>query len=161
MPRKTYNTPYTTPLSTNEKIRNLRQAVQLRSEQVKLRRLEWDTQKLALPHITPMPGDGELQVRKPLTEKDVPRPRPAVMPEFKPGMPHELYEVLINLYMDELRHEERRDPYNHLASITAQTLLEAKQEREDARREKIKAREDRARKLARERKDNEAANSAS
>ena len=144
-----------------ERLRTLRLAVQLRAEQVKLRRLEWDTQKLALPHLTPLPGDGELQVRKPLTDKDIPRPRPAVMPEYSPDMPHELYEVLINLYMDDVRYEERRDPYNHLASITAQTLLDAKQEREDARREKLREREKKARERQEVRKAKEAAKSAS
>ena len=128
-----------------KQIRNLRQAVQLHSDQVKLRRLEWDTQTLALPHITPMPGDGELQVRKPWTDKDIPRPRPPVLPPYEPGMPHDLYQVLLNLYMDECRFEERRDPYNKLASVTAQAILEAAQEREDKRLAKERAQEKQAR----------------
>jgi len=129
-----------------ERLRNLKLAVQTRAEQVKLRRLEWDTQTLALPHITPMPGDGELQVRKPLTEKDMPRPRPPKeMPELKPGMPYEIYQILIDLYLKEVQQEERRDPYNKLASVTAQAILEAAQEREDARLEKQKDRERRER----------------
>ena len=53
--------------------------------------------------------------------------------------------------------EERRDPYNKLASVTTQAILEAKQEREDPRREKLMDRE----KKARERKAKEAANTAS
>ena len=127
-----------------KQIRNLRQAVQLRTDQVKLRRLEWDTQTLALPHITPMPGDGKLQVRRPWTDKDIPVPRPPVLPPYDPGMPHDLYQVLLNLYIDELRFEERRDPYNKLASVTAQAILEAAQEREDAHLEKQRDREDKA-----------------
>ena len=69
MPRDTHRFPKPIPehLSTYEHIRNLRLAVQLRAEQVKLRRLEWDTQELALPHITPLPGDSELQRRRSLT----------------------------------------------------------------------------------------------
>ena len=147
MPRTTHKFPKPEhkSLSTFEEIRNLRQAVQLRSDQVKLRRLEWDTQTLALPHITPMPGDGELQVRRALTDKDIPRPRPPVLPEYKPGMPHDLYQLMLNLYMDECRYEERRDPYNKLASVTAQAILEAAQEREDARLDKERAKEKRAR----------------
>jgi len=66
MPRHSGN--YNTNKAAYERLRNLKLAVQTRAEQVKLRRLEWDTQTLALPHITPMPGDGDLQVRKPLTE---------------------------------------------------------------------------------------------
>ena len=127
-----------------KKLRNLRQAVQLRSDQVKLRRLEWDTQTLALPHLTPMPGDGELQVRKPWTETDIPRPRPPVLPDYKPGMPHDLYQRLLNLYLDEVKYEERRDPYNKLASVTAQAILAAAQDREDARIEKQRERHARA-----------------
>lgn len=132
-------------LSTYNELRNLRLAVQLRAEQVKLRRLEWDTQTLALPRITPLPGDGELQVRKPLTDKDIPRARPPKMPEFQPGMPHELYQVMLELYMNDVRYEERRDPYNKLASVTAQAILEAAQAREDAKREKEKAQADKLR----------------
>ena len=142
MPRRSYNSSVPEHLSTYEKLRNLRLGVQLRAEQVKLRRLEWDTQKLALPQITPLPGDGPLQRRRALTEADLPRPRPPVdMPEYKPGMSYETYEVLIGLYMDERKAAERRDPYNALASITAQAILEAAQEREDARLEKQKDRE--------------------
>ena len=45
-------------------------------------------------------GDGILQVRKPLNEDDMPRPRPpAEMPELKPGMPFEVYQTLIELYL--------------------------------------------------------------
>jgi len=143
MPRQPKNSK--TQDAAFKQLRNLRQAVQLRSDQVKLRRLEWDTQTLALPHITPMPGDGELQVRKPWTDKDIPRPRPPVLPEYKPGMPHDLYQVMLNLYMDECRYEERRDPYNKLASVTAQAILAAAQEREDARLDKERAQEKRAR----------------
>jgi len=139
MPRHPGNSK--TSNSTFIQLRNLRQAVQLRADQVKLRRLEWDTQTLALPHITPLPGDGELQVRKPLTDKDMPTPRPAVMPEFKPGMPHDLYQVMLDLYLDEVTREERRDPYNKLASVTAQAILEAAQEREDKRLEKQRERD--------------------
>lgn len=128
--------------ATFKQLRNLRLGVQLRAEQVKLRRLEWDTQKLALPHITPLPGDSELQTRRALTEKDLPRQRPPVkMPEFKPGMSHEGYQFLIELYMDDVKRETRRDPYNKLASITAQAILEAAQAREDARLEKEKEKE--------------------
>jgi hypothetical protein len=113
----------------------------VREKQVKLRRLEWDTQTLALPHITPLPGDGKLQRRKPLTEEDLPRPRPVTMPEFKPGMPRDVYHLMLDLYVKEQIEEERRDPYNKLASITAQAILEAAQAREDARLEKIRDRE--------------------
>jgi len=134
--------------ATYKQLRNLRLGVQLRAEQVKLRRLEWDTQKLALPHITPLPGDGKLQVRKPLTDKDMPAPRPpAKIPEFKPDMPHEVYQTLLELYMFDRQQEARRDPYNKLASVTAQSILEAAQAREDARLEKQRDRE-RAKALA-------------
>lgn len=142
MPRPTFQKPKSATLSRYEQLRDLRLAVQLRAEQVKLRRLEWDTQKLALPQITPLPGDGPLQRRRALTEADLPHPRPPVeMPEYKPGMSYEAYEVLIGLYMDERKAEERRDPYNALASVTAQAILEAAQAREDARLEKEKDRE--------------------
>ncbi len=139
MPRRSYATPKPTPDFHYETLRNLRLAVQLRAEQVKLRRLEWDTQELALPHIWPLPGDSELQIRKPLTEKDMPRPKPPVqMPDFKPGMPSEVMQMMMDLYMDELRAEHDRNPYNKLSSKSAQAKAEAKREREDARRDKIR-----------------------
>jgi hypothetical protein len=122
-----------------KQLRNLRLAVQLRAEQVKLRRLEWDTQELALPHITPLPGDSELQRRRSLTQKDMPRPQPPVeMPAFKPGMPSDLMQTMMELYTDQLRHQFERDPYNKLASKSAQAKAEAKREREAERREKIR-----------------------
>ena len=43
MPRLTYSTPKPSALSIQEELRCLHLAVKLRSEQVKLRRLEWDT----------------------------------------------------------------------------------------------------------------------
>ena len=135
----------TSASSTYERLRNLSLAISVREKQVKLRRLEWDTQTLALPHITPLPGDGELQVRKPLTDKDIPRPRPPKMPEYKPGMPDELYQSMLDLYLNDLKDEERRDPYNKLASVTAQAVLEAAQAREDKRLDAEKARETAAR----------------
>ena len=142
MPRphkKSYQPP---SLSTHDALRNLHLAVRVRSEQVKLRRLEWDTQTLALPHITPLPGDGALQVREPLTDEDMPPPRPPVqMPEFKPGMPYELYQILIDVYLSELRSERERDPYQKLASVSGQAAKDAKQEREDARLERLDARD--------------------
>ena len=120
----------------------MRLAVQVRTEQVKLRRLEWDTQELALPHISPLPGDSDLQIRTPLTEKDMPRKRPPVKrPEFVPGMPSELMQTMLELYMSELRDEHDRNPYNRLASKSAQAKAEAKQEREDEKRLKQLERE--------------------
>lgn len=118
-------------LSTYEELRNLRLAVSVKAEQVKLRRLEWDTQRIALPHITPMPGDGALQVRKPLTQDDLPAPQPpAKAPHFEPGMDHEIYQLLMQVYLDSVRLERDRDPYNKLASISAQE----KQDARDAQR---------------------------
>ncbi len=145
MPRPTHRSPKPTASSTYERLRNLSLAISVREKQVKLRRLEWDTQTLALPHLTPLPGDGELQVRKPLTDKDLPRPRPPKMPEYKPGMPDELYQSMLDLYLNDLKYEERRDPYNKLASVTAQAVLEAAQAREDKRLDAEKARETAAR----------------
>jgi len=141
MPRITHRfpKPLSKTLSRYEQLRDLRLAVQVRAEQVKLRRLEWDTQPLALPHITPLPGDGELQIRKPLTKGDLPAPRPPVKPPaFEPGMPSSLMSIMLDLYMTELREAQDRDPYNKLASISAQAKFEAKREREDARREAAK-----------------------
>ena len=142
MPRITHRCPKPTNLSTFQELRNLRLAVQVRAEQVKLRRLEWDTQTLALPHITPMPGDGELQIRQPLTRGDLPAPRPPVeRPEFAAGMPHDFYQLMMDLYLDELREERDRDPYNKLASISAQTAKMGKQDRARERRERARERE--------------------
>jgi len=122
-----------------KQLRNLRLAVQLRAEQVKLRRLEWDTQELALPHITPLPGDSELQRRRSLTQKDMPHPLPPVeIPEFQPGMPSHLMETMMDLYMDQVRHQQERDPYNKLSSKSAQAKAEAKREREQERRDRIR-----------------------
>ena len=110
--------------------------MKLRSEQVKLRRLEWDTQELTLPHIWPLPGDSELLIRTPLTPADMPAPRPRVKrPDFAPGMPSELMQTMLELYMSELRDEHDRNPYNKRASKLAQAKIEARQEREDARRD--------------------------
>ena len=139
MPRVTHLHPKPKPLSLQDELRSLHLAVRVRSEQVKLRRLEWDTQELALPHISPLPGDGALQVRTPLTDKDMPRPRPPVQrPDFKPDMPGEIMQTMLNLYMSQLRDEHERNPYNKLSSKSAQAKAEAKQEREDTRREKIR-----------------------
>ena len=135
MPRLTYSTPKPSALSIQEELRCLHLAVKLRSEQVKLRRLEWDTQELALPHIWPLSGDSELQIRTPLTAADMPAPRPPVKrPDFASGMPSELMQTMLELYMSELRDEHDRNPYNKRASKLAQAKVEAKQEREDARR---------------------------
>jgi len=132
MPRKPYHPP---AQSVQEQLRCLHLAVKLRSEQVKLRRLEWDTQELALPHIWPLPGDSELQIRTPLTPDDMPKPRkPAKRPDFVPGMPSELMQTLLELYMSELQDEHDRNPYNKRASKLAQAKKEARQEREEARR---------------------------
>ena len=139
MPRPTFQTPKSAPLSRYEQLRDLRLAVQLRAEQVKLRRLEWDTQELALPHITPLPGDSELQRRRSLTQKDMPRPLPPVeMPDFQPGMPSDLVQTMMDLYMDQVRHQHERDPYHKLSSKAAQAKAEAKREREQDRRDKIR-----------------------
>ena len=135
MPRLTYSTPKPSALSIQEELRCLHLAVKLRSEQVKLRRLEWDTQELALPHIWPLPGDSELQIRTPLTPADMPAPRPPVTNSGRfTGMPGELMQPLLELYMSELRDEHDRNPYNKRASKSAQAKAEARQEREDARR---------------------------
>ncbi|MEP3654070.1 MAG: hypothetical protein ABJO36_04155 [Litorimonas sp.] len=136
-------------LSLKDELHCMHLAVRVRAEQVRLRRLEWDTQELALPHISPLPGDSDLQIRTPLTEKDMPRPHPPVArPDFKPGMPSDLMQTMMNLYMDQLRHEHDRNPYNKLASKSAQAKAEAKQEREDARREKIREVANRALQIA-------------
>jgi len=127
MPRQTHPRSKTPPLSTYEELRNLRLAVALRMEQVKLRRLEWDTQRIALPHITPLPGDGALQIRKPLTKADLPVPNPpAKPPTFEPGDDSEVYKLLMQIYLDSVVSEKRRDPYNWLASISAQKRREAR-----------------------------------
>ena len=136
MPRLTHKFPKPTALSVKEELHCLHLAVKLRSEQVKLRRLEWDTQELALPHIWPLPGDSELQIRTPLTPADMPARRPPVKrPDFAPGMPSELMQTMLELYMSELRDEHDRNPYNKRASKLAQAKIEARQEREDARRD--------------------------
>ena len=119
MPR--HPRPNQSPLSTYEELRNLKLAVAVRMEQVKLRRLEWDTQTLALPHITPLPGDSDLQVREPMTKDDLPAPRPpAKPPVVEPGVPFEYYKPLIDIYMQQLQDDWDRNPYNQLASISAQ-----------------------------------------
>jgi len=139
MPRNNFSSPKPTRLSLKDELHCLHLAVRVRAEQVKLRRLEWDTQTLALPHITPLPGDSDLQIRTPLTDKDMPRPRPPVKrPDFQPGMPSDVMQTMMNLYMDQLRHEHDNNPYNKLASKSAQAKADAKQEREDARRDKIR-----------------------
>ena len=127
MPR--HPRPHQSPLSTYEELRNLKLAVAVRTEQVKLRRLEWDTQTLALPHITPLPGDSELQVREPMTKDDLPAPRPpAKRPDIEPGVPFEYYKPLIDIYMQQLQDDWDRNPYNQLASISAQEKYEARRE---------------------------------
>jgi len=128
MPRITHKFPKPKPeqLSTFEELRNLRLAVSLRAEQVKLRRLEWDTQRLALPHITPLPGDSELQVRKPMKKDDLPAPTPpAERPVYTPGMPSDLYQMMIKIYLDSAQSDWDRNPYNWLASISAQEKRDA------------------------------------
>ncbi len=59
--------------------------VKLRMERVKLRKLEWEMSRYALPHITPLPGDNEVQVRiPPQPEPKLQRtPEPAQQPEPK------------------------------------------------------------------------------
>ncbi len=128
MPRKTYTFPKPQTLSTYEELRNLKLAVAVRAEQVKLRRLEWDTQKIALPHITPLPGDSELQIRKPMTKDDLPAPRPpAKPPVIDPNVPIEYYKPLIDLYTQQLQDDWDRNPYNWLASISAQEKKDARE----------------------------------
>ena len=130
MPRLTHKFPKPTALSVKEELHCLHLAVKLRSEQVKLRRLEWDTQELALPHIWPLPGDSELQIRTPLTPADMPAPRPPVKrPDFAPGMPSELMQTMLELYMSELRDEHDRNPYNKRASISAQEKFEERRDK--------------------------------
>ena len=127
MPR--HPRPNQSPLSTYEELRNLKLAVAVRMEQVKLRRLEWDTQTLALPHITPLPGDSELQVREPMTKDDLPAPRPpAKPPVVEHGVPFEYYKPLIDIYMQQLQDDWDRNPYNQLASISAQEKFEERRE---------------------------------
>ena len=130
MPRRSYTSPKPEHLSTYEELRNLKLAVAVRTEQVKLRRLEWDTQKIALPHITPMPGDGPLQIRKPLTQNDLPAPRPpAKPPVIEPGVPFECYKPLIDIYRMQMQEDWDRNPYNKLASISAQEKAEERAEK--------------------------------
>ena len=125
MPR--HPRPNSTPLSTQEELRNLSLALTVREKQVKLRRLEWDTQKIALPHITPMPGDGPLQIRKPMTKDDIPAPRPPTKPPaYHPEIDSGLYQTLMQLYLDQVQDEWDRNPYNKLASISAQEKREAR-----------------------------------
>ena len=127
MPR--HPRPNQSPLSTYEELRNLKLAVAVRTEQVKLRRLEWDRQTLALPHITPLPGDSELQVREPMTKDDLPAPRPpAKPPVIEHGVPFEYYKPLIDIYMQQLQDDWDRNPYNQLASISAQEKFEERRE---------------------------------
>lgn len=113
-------------LSTHEELRNLRLAVQLRTDQVKLRQLEWDTQTLALPHISPLPGDSDLQIRTPLIKDDLPTPRPPKRPPEILAGDSKIYAILLNLYAEGLTNEWHRDPYNWLASISAQEKRDAK-----------------------------------
>jgi len=47
-------------------------------------------------------------------------------------------ETMMDLYMDQVRHQQERDPYNKLSSKSAQTKAEAKREREQKRRDKIR-----------------------
>jgi hypothetical protein len=125
MPR--HPRPNSTSLSTYDELRNLSLAITVREKQVKLRRLEWDTQTIALPHITPMPGDGALQIRKPMTKDDLPTPRaPAKPPQRHPDMDSELYGIMMKVYLDGLQDEWDRNPYNKLASISAQEKREAR-----------------------------------
>jgi len=129
MPRLTHRSPKpnSTPLSTQEELRNLSLALTVREKQVKLRRLEWDTQRIALPHITPMPGDGALQIRKPMAQDDLPTPRaPADPPKYHPDMDHNVYEIMMQVYADSLQDQWDRNPYNKLASISAQEKREAR-----------------------------------
>lgn len=127
MPRITHRSPKPAPLSTQEELRNLSLALTVREKQVKLRRLEWDTQRIALPHITPMPGDGELQIRKPMTKDDIPAPRPPTKPPaYHPEIDSGLYQTLMQLYLDQVQDEWDRNPYNKLASISAQEKREAR-----------------------------------
>ena len=129
MPRRSYTSPKPEHLSTYEELRNLKLAVAVRTEQVKLRRLEWDTQTLALPHITPLPGDSELQVREPMTKDDLPAPRPpAKPPQFDPGVPFEYYKPLIDIYRVQMQNDWDRNPYHQLASISAQEKAESKRD---------------------------------
>lgn len=128
MPR--HPRPNSTTLSTYEELRNLSLAISVREKQVKLRRLEWDTQTIALPHITPMPGDGDLQIRKPMTKDDIPAPRaPSKPPEYHPEMDHELYDIMMKVYADGIQDAWNRNPYNKLASISAQKKREARRSR--------------------------------
>jgi len=128
MPR--HPRPHQAILTTYEELRNLKLAVAVRAEQVKLRRLEWDTQKIALPHITPLPGDSALQIRKPMTKDDLPAQRPpAKPPAIKPGVPFEYYKPLIDLYRQQLQDDWDRNPYNWLASISAQTKAQEKRDK--------------------------------
>ena len=114
-------------LSTAEELRNLRLAVQLRTDQVKLRRLEWDTQRIALPHISPLPGDSDLQMRTPMTQADLPKPKePKQPPPYESHMDSKVYETLVNLYARDIQNEWDRNPYNWLASISAQKRRDAK-----------------------------------
>ena len=131
MPRRSYTSPKSKHLSTYEELRNLKLAVAVRLEQVKLRRLEWDTQKIALPHITPMPGDGPLQSRKPMTKDDLPAPRaPVEPPKIDPNVPFECYKPLMDLYLIDIQNEWDRNPYNKLASISAQEKFEERRDRQ-------------------------------
>jgi hypothetical protein len=142
MPRINHRSSKPDTRSTFDELRNLRLALQVRAEQVKLRRLEWDTQSLALPHITPMPGDGPLQVRKPMTHGDLPAPHPPVeRPKFEVGAPHGLIQTMMDIYLGQLRDEQDRNPYNKLASISAQTAKVEKRDRDDDRRERVRDRE--------------------
>jgi len=129
MPRITHRfpKPKSKPLSTAEELRNLRLAVQLRTDQVKLRRLEWDTQTIALPHISPLPGDSDLQLRTPMTKADLPTPKePKRPPPYESHMDNKVYETLVNLYARDIQNEWDRNPYNWLASISAQKKRDAK-----------------------------------
>ena len=128
MPRKTYSTPKpsSAPLSTHDELRNLRLAVQLRTDQVKLRRLEWDTQPIALPHISPLPGDSDLQIRTPMTKEDLPTPKPPKRPPEILAGDSAVYHTLLTLYAENLAKEWNRNPYNWLASISAQEKRDAK-----------------------------------
>lgn len=121
MPRTTHRHPKPDQRSTYDELRNLRLAVSIRAEQVKLRRLEWDTQRIALPHLTPLPGDGVLQIRKPMTTQDVPvPPTPPTPPDFELRQSPEVYKSLMALYVNQVQSNWSKDPYNQLASISAQ-----------------------------------------
>jgi len=62
-----------------------------------------------------------------MTKDDLPAPRPpAKPPVIDPSVPFELYKPLMDIYVMSVQNEWDRNPYNKLASISAQEKRNAR-----------------------------------